>query len=45
MTENDGEKNKHALIPLVAGGTSGVATRFICQPLDVIKIRFQVGKE
>ena len=27
----------------VAGATSGVITRMIAQPLDVIKIRFQVG--
>ena len=26
----------------VAGAISGAATRFICQPLDVLKIRFQV---
>ena len=27
----------------VAGATSGIITRMIAQPLDVIKIRFQVG--
>jgi hypothetical protein len=26
-----------------AGAVSGAVTRFLCQPLDVIKIRFQVG--
>jgi hypothetical protein len=26
-----------------AGAISGAATRFLCQPLDVIKIRFQVS--
>jgi len=26
----------------VAGTSSGIITRFLCQPLDVIKIRFQV---
>lgn len=26
----------------VAGAISGFITRFLCQPLDVIKIRFQV---
>jgi hypothetical protein len=25
-----------------AGAVSGTVTRFLCQPLDVIKIRFQV---
>jgi hypothetical protein len=27
----------------IAGAVSGTLTRFLCQPLDVIKIRFQVG--
>lgn len=27
----------------LAGAVSGFMTRFICQPLDVIKIRFQVN--
>lgn len=27
----------------IAGAVSGFITRFICQPLDVIKIRFQVS--
>lgn len=26
----------------IAGAISGLITRFLCQPLDVIKIRFQV---
>lgn len=26
----------------IAGTCSGVLTRFLCQPLDVLKIRFQV---
>jgi solute carrier family 25 thiamine pyrophosphate transporter 19 len=26
-----------------AGAISGALTRFLCQPLDVIKIRFQVN--
>lgn len=26
----------------VAGAVSGFVTRFACQPLDVVKIRFQV---
>jgi hypothetical protein len=26
-----------------AGAISGAVTRFLCQPLDVIKIRFQVS--
>ena len=26
----------------IAGASSGVVTRAICQPLDVLKIRFQV---
>ena len=28
----------------VAGAVSGFITRLICQPLDVVKIRFQVSK-
>lgn len=35
----DSNKN-HA----IAGAISGFMTRLICQPLDVIKIRFQVPK-
>lgn len=27
----------------IAGAASGFITRFLCQPLDVIKIRFQVS--
>lgn len=27
----------------IAGGVSGFVTRFLCQPLDVVKIRFQVN--
>lgn len=27
----------------IAGAVSGFVTRFLCQPLDVIKIRFQVS--
>lgn len=27
----------------IAGAVSGFVTRFLCQPLDVIKIRFQVN--
>lgn len=27
----------------IAGATSGIFTRFTCQPFDVIKIRFQVS--
>jgi hypothetical protein len=26
-----------------AGAVCGAVTRFLCQPVDVIKIRFQVG--
>lgn len=29
-------------VSAIAGGISGAMTRFVCQPLDVIKIRFQV---
>ena len=28
----------------VAGAISGFVTRFACQPLDVVKIRFQVKR-
>lgn len=28
----------------IAGAVSGFTTRFLCQPLDVIKIRFQVNR-
>lgn len=28
---------------VAAGAVSGVFTRLLCQPLDVVKIRFQVG--
>lgn len=27
----------------IAGAASGFITRFLCQPLDVVKIRFQVS--
>lgn len=27
----------------IAGACSGMVTRFVCQPLDVLKIRFQVN--
>lgn len=27
---------------MIAGAVSGLVTRFLCQPFDVVKIRFQV---
>lgn len=29
---------------MLCGAFSGIVTRLLCQPLDVIKIRFQVNK-
>lgn len=38
----DKENNTPGSNVAIAGAASGFLTRFICQPLDVIKIRFQV---
>lgn len=45
VKNNNGEvQQKRSFVgkEAVAGALSGGATRFICQPLDVLKIRFQV---
>lgn len=34
--------DEHNSDHIIAGAISGFVTRFTCQPLDVIKIRFQV---
>lgn len=38
--QKSAESNSHHAI---AGAASGFITRFLCQPLDVVKIRFQVS--
>lgn len=40
MTTADGRNT--LLAHSAAGACSGVFTRLVCQPLDVVKIRFQV---
>lgn len=39
------EKKNSNLTYVIAGFTSGCMTRFFCQPLDVVKIRFQLQVE
>ncbi|OAD58648.1 Mitochondrial thiamine pyrophosphate carrier [Eufriesea mexicana] len=41
LLKNDNYNLDHA----VAGATSGFVTRFLCQPFDVVKIRFQLQVE
>ena len=38
------KKTKLFLDHAIAGAASGFITRLLCQPLDVIKIRFQVNQ-
>ncbi len=44
MVGYEPEKPKFSpLDQMIVGGSSALASRFIVQPLDVIKIRFQVN--
>lgn len=40
--DTSSKNNSHNLDHAIAGAVSGFVTRFACQPLDVVKIRFQV---
>ena len=41
----DNEKNLEAIHYTIAGATSGVVARIIGQPLDVLKIRYQIQNQ
>ena len=41
----DNEKNLEAVHYTIAGATSGVVARIIGQPLDVLKIRYQIQNQ
>ena len=43
IKENGKYEKKSITIQASAGAMGGCATRFFCQPLDVLKIRFQVS--
>ncbi|XP_017890587.1 mitochondrial thiamine pyrophosphate carrier-like [Ceratina calcarata] len=45
MTSSSSKSSSHGLEHAVAGAISGFVTRCICQPLDVVKIRFQLQVE
>ncbi|XP_012339948.1 mitochondrial thiamine pyrophosphate carrier [Apis florea] len=43
--DTSSKNNSHNLDHAIAGAVSGFVTRFACQPLDVVKIRFQLQVE
>ena len=41
-SSNHGQQQRHAWHAVVAGAGAGAIATFVCAPLDVLKIRFQV---